>query len=299
MAATGLLIFNPAAGQGWRRPDPERIGQVLAEHGFPTRLLLTRGQDHATALVRAHLAPDTPVVWVCGGDGTVAQAATALVDSPVPLGILPSGTVNVVAWECGIPPSPFRAIRVLAGSEQQRTLRCWRVNGRAVLLGVGVGFEARAIGHADPRLKNWLGVAAVGLRGVREWARYEFPPLRISGEDGAGRRWALHGSQMLATNTRRYAGRHVVAPGADPTDDELDVLVLAGRSRTAMAGFWLGVQAPGTLHLRVPGVQAARARRLRVEPADGRPVLAHVNGDAVERTPLELEPWGRVRVLVP
>ena len=299
MAAKSLLIFNPAAGQWWRRPRPERIQEVLFEHGHDAELLITRGQDHATELVRSHLTADTGVVWVCGGDGTVAQAATALVGSEIPLGILPTGTVNVVAWECGIPPSPFRAIRVLARSERQRSFHAWAVNGRAVLLGVGVGFEARAIGHTDGTLKDWLGVAAVSLQGIVEWGRYEFPLLRVTGEDELGTPIELQCNQLLATSPKRYAGHQVVAPSADPTDEVLDAVLLESTSRWELARFWLGIQLPGTAHLEVPGVSTVRARRLRVESANGRAILAHVNGDAVERTPVTVEPWGPVRLLVP
>src|SRR5688500_18106751 len=52
-----LLIYNPAAGQHWRRPEPEHVVRELARHGWSADLRLTRGQDHATELVRTHLEP--------------------------------------------------------------------------------------------------------------------------------------------------------------------------------------------------------------------------------------------------
>lgn len=260
---------------------------------------MTRHQDHATELVRAHLTSDTEVVWVCGGDGTLAQAAAALVGSHVPLGILPSGTVNVVARECGIPDDPFRAISALARTPRHRAFQTWAVGGRAVLLGVGVGLEARAIGHTGARLKDWLGFLAIGAQGVVEWARYEFPGLRVTGEDEHGKPFALQGNSLLATNPKRYAGHRIVAPSADPTDQCLDLVLIDGTSRSRLARFWVEAQLPGTRHLRVRGVSVARARRLRVEATDGKSVLAHLNGDAVESTPVAVEPWGAVQLLVP
>ncbi|HEX7240131.1 MAG TPA: diacylglycerol kinase family protein [Longimicrobiaceae bacterium] len=294
-----LLVYNPAAGQRWRRPFPDRVRRHLLARGFDAEVLVTRGQDHATELVRRHLDPAVEVVWVCGGDGTLGQAAAALVGSEVPLGIVPSGTVNVIARECGLPADPLAAVDAVAGGAARRTFRIWSAGGRAVMLGVGVGFEARAIGYVPPTLKEWLGAAGVGAQGVGEWARYEFPALRVRGEDGEGRPFDLPATQLLATSPRRFAGHHVVAPRADPADACLDLLLFQGASRARLAAFWLGVQLPGTLHLRVPGVRAVRARRLRVDAAAGRPVEVHVNGDAVDATPLEVEPWGAVRVLAP
>jgi diacylglycerol kinase (ATP) len=293
-----LLIYNPAAGQRWRRPAPEQVVHQLARHGWEASLHLTRGQDHATELVREHLAPHHQAVWSCGGDGTLGQAAAALVGSRVPLGIIPTGTVNVVARECGIPSNPWRAIAAVAGAAHTRTFQTWSVGGRAVLLGIGVGFDARAMGRVGARAKDALGMVAIGARGVWEWARYDFPALRVTGQDEHGRAIDVRATQVLATVPRHFAGSHVLVPGADPADAVIDVVLFHGASRARLAAFWAGVELPGAAQLHVPGVQTLRARRFSVT-AEGRAELAHVNGDVVECTPLDVEPWGPVQVLAP
>jgi diacylglycerol kinase family enzyme len=293
-----LLVYNPAAGQRWRQPAPESVLRALEERGWSAELLVTEGQDHATRLVRDNLSSETEAVWVCGGDGTMGQAAAALVGSEVPLGILPSGTVNVVAAECGIPNGVRPALDALTRRPGRRAFAAWRVGERAVMLGLGVGFEARVMERVSLRAKRALGFAAIGGRGTLEWARYDFPALRVTGEDGDGQAFDLPATQALATLTRRFAGSHVVAPDADPEDGCIDLVIFSGRSRVRMAGFWVGIQIPGTAHLRIPGVRTLRARRLRITSRDG-PVIAHINGDAVEHTPLDAEPWGQVQLLIP
>ncbi len=294
-----LLIYNPAAGQRWRRPAPEHVVRELARHGWSAELHLTRGQDHATELVRTQLEPRHHAVWSCGGDGTLGQCAAALVGSRVPLGIIPTGTVNVIARECGIPSNPRRAITAVADAAHRRTFRAWRTEERAVLLGVGVGFDARAMGRVGARAKDALGMLAIGARGVREWARYDFPPLRVTGEDEHGRGIDLHATQVLATVPRHFAGQHVLAPDADPADAFIDLVLFHGMSRARLAAFWLGVELPGTAQFRVPGVQTLRARRFSVAAEDGRAEPTHVNGDVVNSMPLDVEPWGTVQILAP
>jgi diacylglycerol kinase (ATP) len=294
-----LLIYNPAAGQRWRRPAPEHVVRELARHGWSAELHLTRGQDHATELVRTHLASRHQAVWSCGGDGTLGQCAAALVGSRVPLGIIPTGTVNVIARECGIPSSPRRAIAAVADAAHRRTFRTWRAGERAVLLGVGVGFDARAMGRVGARAKEALGMLAIGARGVREWARYDFPPLRVTGEDEHGREIDLDATQVLATVPRHFAGQHVLVADADPADAFIDLVLFHGASRARLAAFWVGLELPGTAQLRVPGVRTLRARRFSVTAADGRAEPAHVNGDVVDSTPLHVEPWGTVQILAP
>lgn len=294
-----LLIYNPAAGQRWRRPAPQDVVRELARNGWSADLHLTRGQDHATELVRTHLAPHHQAVWSAGGDGTLGQCAAALVDSPVPLGIIPIGTVNVIARECGIPSSWRRAIGTVADAAHRRTFRTWRAGERAVLLGVGVGFDARAMGRVSAGAKDALGMIAIGARGVREWAAYDFPPLRVTGQDEHGRAISLDATQVLATVPRHFAGQHVLVADADPADAFIDLVLFRGASRARLAAFWVGVELPGTAQLRVPGVQTLRARRFSVAAADGRAEPTHVNGDVVDATPLDVEPWGAVQILAP
>jgi diacylglycerol kinase (ATP) len=294
-----LLIYNPAAGQWWRRPRPDDVRAELARHGWDAELLVTEGQDHATELVRAHRTADVEVVWACGGDGTLAQAATALVDTEVPLGIIPVGTVNVIAREIGIPRGAGSAIAAVADAKRCRTFRAWRANGRAVLLGAGVGFDARAMGRVNPKVKTSLGLIGIGARGVWEWARYDFPALRLTGEDEHGKPVEREVTQVLATVPRHFAGSHVLVPEADPADPLIDLVLFHGRSHARLAAFWLGVEMPGTAQLRVPGVEVLRVRRLSVAALDGRAEPTHVNGDVCDATPIDIEPWGRVRLLAP
>ncbi|MGA7374338.1 MAG: acylglycerol kinase family protein, partial [Methyloceanibacter sp.] len=49
----------------------------------------------------------------CGGDGTVHDVAAGLLGTPVPLGIIPTGTANVFAREVGLPRSPERVAATL------------------------------------------------------------------------------------------------------------------------------------------------------------------------------------------
>lgn len=294
-----LLIYNPAAGQRWRRPAPERVVRELERNGWRAELHVTRGQDHATELVRTHLAPHHQAVWSCGGDGTLGQCAAALVGSRVPLGIVPVGTVNVIARECGLPSNPWRAVGAASDGRGTRTFQTWRAGERCVLLGVGVGFDARAMGRVSAGAKAALGLMAIGARGVREWARYDFPPLRITGQDEHGRAIDAQATQVLATVPRHFAGQHVLVPHADPADSLIDIVLFHGRSKARLAAFWVGVELPGTTQLRVPGVETLRARRFRVTAADGRAEPTHLNGDVVEQTPIDVEPWGTVQILAP
>ena len=112
------------------------------------------------------------VVVVAGGDGTVACAAQALAGSEMTLGILPFGTMNLLAKDLGIPVGDTEAaLRVLA-SGTAREIDVGEVNGRVFLCASMLGLPARLARHreaerASSRLRLWFRFGSAALRGIR------------------------------------------------------------------------------------------------------------------------------------
>lgn len=293
-ASLSLLVWNPGAGRS-RGRDASAVRAALAEHGAVE--LLETTPDGTGRLLRSHLGSGIERVYVLGGDGTVGDVAGALLDSETPLGILPCGTSNVVARECHIPLRPLRAAHALARSGTTRVFRAWSTGRGTLLLGLGVGFDARLMWNTSANAKRRFGILAVGATAFRELFRYDFPPLEVEGEDAAGQPFKAKATSVLVGNGQRYAGDPIMMPGADPEDDALDVLLLASPRRMDLAAFWGLSALPGSPHLKVAGVTHLRARRLVIDCPTA--VEVHLNGDPHGRTPVRLEPCGAVRLLVP
>jgi diacylglycerol kinase family enzyme len=105
-------------------------------------------------------------------------------------------------------------------------------------------------------------------------------------------------TSVLVANCKRWAGPQILVPDADPSDDIIDVLLLQYASFPQLVAFWLAILVPGAPHLRLPFVEHARMRRLRIE-ALGRPVEAHLDGEPTLTTPLDVSPAGVVHLLGP
>jgi undecaprenyl-diphosphatase len=235
-------------------------------------------------------------VVACGGDGTVAACAAAIGDAEIPIGIVPTGTTNVLAFELGLPSNPVRAARLLGGAMRRVSFRTWSVNGRLMLLQLGVGFDGLLMWRTPRRLKRALGFVGVVVSALRNGATFDFPSMRVTGdlEDGSTRSVVV--TSTMVANAKRWAGPQLTIPSADPSDDLVDVLLLQYRNFPQLAQFWLAILFPGAPHLRLPFVEHVRMRRLRIE-ALGRPVEAHLDGEPDLMTPLKIEPLGRVILL--
>jgi diacylglycerol kinase family enzyme len=106
------LIHNPKAGD--------------AEHGEKQLMAaLAKAGHHATYQstkepgLKKALAQPTDVVLAAGGDGTVAKVAFRLIDSGIPLSVLPLGTANNLARALGFVASPEEIIARLEGGKKQ------------------------------------------------------------------------------------------------------------------------------------------------------------------------------------
>ena len=79
-----------------------------------------------------------------GGDGTIRAAASALIGSAVPLGVIALGTANVLASEVNLPRAPDPIARMLMHGPTT-TMSCGSVDGEPFLLMAGAGFDASVV----------------------------------------------------------------------------------------------------------------------------------------------------------
>jgi diacylglycerol kinase (ATP) len=292
-----LIVFNPRGGAAIRNHRLRAALRVLQQSGTPCVLVATEAADMVAPIRRA-LAEHAGITQIvaCGGDGTVAACAAALDGRTIPIGIVPTGTTNVLSYELGLPSSPVRAARLLDAPMREVSFRTWSVNGMTMLLQCGVGFDGRLMWRTPRHVKRALGFLGVALSAFRHGVSFDYPEVRVSADlvDGSRGEWVA--TSVMVANAKRWAGPQLAVPDADPTDDICDLLVLSYRSFGQLAAFWLGILLPKAPHLRLPFVRHVRARRASVA-ALGRPVEAHVDGEPVLMTPLTIEPLGRVTLL--
>jgi diacylglycerol kinase (ATP) len=292
-----LIVYNPRGGAAIWNHRLRAALAALQSGPTPSIAMATRADDMVGPIRRAlEKHPDITQIAACGGDGTVAACAAALGGRDIPIGIVPTGTTNVLAFELGLPTSAVRAARLLDGPMSHVSFRTWSVNGTPMLLQLGVGFDGRLLWRTSRRVKRALGFIGVALSALRHGVTFDYPEVRVRGElaDGTAREFV--GTSVLVANAKRWAGPRIAVPDANPGDDYCDLLLLDYRNFPELAAFWFGLLFPGSVHLRLSYVRHVRMRRLRID-ALGRPVEAHIDGEPMLTTPIVVEPLGRVTLL--
>src|SRR5579859_5577907 len=104
------VIINPISG----RPQPVlyTLNSVFRQAGVKWDVSVTHESGDARRAACKAAAEGADVVAVYGGDGTVLEAATGLLETNTPLAILPGGTANVLSIELGIPYDLAAAARI-------------------------------------------------------------------------------------------------------------------------------------------------------------------------------------------
>jgi diacylglycerol kinase (ATP) len=256
-----VLIYNPAAGALRRNPGRilQRTIAALALGDIAPRPLPTSAPGHADSLAREAVRQGADLVLVLGGDGTINEVVQGLIDSNVPLGVLPGGTANVLAMELGLGSRLEAAAKRLAAFEP-RPVALGRITGsfgsRYFLLMAGAGLDANIVYEVSAGLKNAVGKLAYWVAGFAHFFKHvEQLDVRIDGH--------IHQCGFaLISRVRNYGGDLEIASGVSLHDNHFEVVLFEGSNPLRYAWYMLNVAARRVQRIR--GVHVLRTHHVDV-----------------------------------
>ena len=263
-----LWIVNPHAGRGALSGKVIPCVAAFQQAGYDVNVYVTQGAQDATRVVRGRAGEFDRIVCA-GGDGTLSEVVTGLMESPVrpPLGYIPAGTTNDFALSLGIPKTPAEAAVVAAGDRLQ-ALDIGRFNDRYFnyIAAFGVFTE---VSYATPQQsKNIFGRAAYIFEGVKALTNIKQHHIRVDSAEMSVEDDFIYG---MVTNTLSVGGFKVFPPKQVSLDDGLFEVVLVRQPRNVAdlqdALFSLVRQDANSSRL----VEAFHTRKLKVTAAEPLP----------------------------
>lgn len=228
-----LLISNPKTGRYGtrRRPQLESVCDYLRAQNVAVELVSTKAPGDATTLATEATANGFNEVIVSGGDGTINEVLQGLMGSDLKLGILPTGTGNVLARELKLPLDAKGAAEVIARGRVRKIYPGCVTNGqheskRYFLLMAGIGLDATVIKRVHPGLKKRIGKAAFWYSGLSQLAEWQPIPFEIE-IDGQ----TYEATFAVIGKAAGYGGELAVTPRARIDQPEFEICVIESRSR--------------------------------------------------------------------
>jgi diacylglycerol kinase (ATP) len=294
-----LIILNPHAGQEDVSRMRRRLGGAFAARNSAFDLVTTQRPGHAAELAREAAGLGYRAVAVCGGDGTLAEAATGLAGTRVPLAIIPRGTANQVAQNLGVPRALEAAVDVAVFGKPS-CIDLGRIEDRAFALVAGAGFDAAVMQSATRELKERWGFGAYVYAAVKEALTAGPRRFHINVD---GREIEVDAVSVMVANVGELFARWLplrfsLAP--QPTsawrDGLLDIVIVAPRHAPDLAAIlWRAA------HRRFTGSDSLlhfQAHEITIDAAP--PIAVQVDGDPAGMTPVSMSVMrDAMHVLVP
>lgn len=289
-----FTVINPVAG----RMKTETIIKTLNRHFEPPEWQLdiyeTLGEEQVGDIVGEAVKAGVDYVFAAGGDGTVSEVVDGLVHSGVPLGIIPSGTSNVIAQELGIPLNVDKACQMLAGKPADMDVDAIQVGNQFFILAVGTGIDAKVMEKVSREGKRRFGPLAYAWTTLKVIAGMQPSRFTIIAD---GKAFQMRAAVVLISNVGTLTRPLRWGPHIKPDDGRIDINIIRGKD---VLDYLLAA------YDVLPGGPRRTAHIRHIQAKDSVTVYAdqtlRVQGDGnlIGHTPLEATVVpGAVKVLVP
>lgn len=219
------LVWNPVAGNGAAVKAYETVTRELATRGVPFESSKSEYPGHAVELTKQALENGAKKVAAVGGDGTIREVASALLNTDVPLGIISCGTGNDIVRPLKIPNDPVKALDIVLGGEV-RQMDAAMANDLLYFNVAGFGFDVDVLHYVEIYKKKMKNGSLAYLRGlVSAIANLQSRRTKITWPGGSMEEDVLI---IAAGNGTHFGGGMMVTPNADPFDGLLDICVMHG-----------------------------------------------------------------------
>lgn len=228
-----IVIYNPRSGSllGLDETDIDaKFRELFDARGVTAETIAFNAADLEGIVRRAVGKADAIVV--CGGDGSILAVVSAIGDRRIPLGLIPGGTMNVLARDLGLPADAAEAVDVIVAGTL-RAIDVGYVNGKPFLCNSAVGLlphlaRAREKLRETPGWRRWPAVVMQALSLMRRYPRLHVR-LEVDGQI------KLHRTRAIAVSNNPLTETRGPIPARESLDQgELGVYVARDTSRWAL-----------------------------------------------------------------
>ena len=176
-----LMIINPCSGKLKSKTCLFDILSEFCKENYLITSQITQKRNHATSIVKNLVRKKTELIICCGGDGTLNEVITGVMqlDRKVPIGYIPTGSTNDFANSISIPLDPAKAAKNIINGEN-RFIDIGIFNGKYFSYIASFGAFSSVSYTAPQASKNIFGHTAYVLERIKDIGSIR--PIKIAYE---------------------------------------------------------------------------------------------------------------------
>ncbi len=268
------FIVNPLAGHGNYKHVIYDIESTFSASDFNYDIHILKGKGEAT-LIAKESASNYDIIVAVGGDGTVNEVLNGLIGTDVILGIIPVGTGNGIAREFGLPLKVKKACKVISDGHT-RWIDIGKAGCRYFMGCAGTGFDALIAKFAGEVRGPFRGIWIYFFAGLMVFNRYnpKLVKIKIDSELSLEMKPLI----IAVANTKRYGGRALITPMAEPDDGLFDICVINFMNMFSLVRH-LPKLFKGT-HTSLPQVKIYKGKSVLIQANE--PIPFHIDGETLD-----------------
>ena len=289
------IIANPTSGRKGAPDLAQQILQRLTAAGRKAELTLTKAAGDARKLSAEAVRNGVPIVVGCGGDGTLQEIASSLVNTSTALAILPGGRCNDLALAIKITKKDsIESLLDMILKRKSSKMDLGRfealdASGKAISDSERIFCTVATMGF-DTHVSRFVEQNKLPVRGtmaylygvVRIISKFEPIPVVFKGDFGVYEQKII----LAATgNTATYGGAMQIAPNASPMDGQFDICVVGEISKTTLLRFLPKVYSGK--HINHPSVRVLKTKSIEIQTPQ-EPQWICADGETLGQTPARL-----------
>jgi len=266
-----IFIINPIAGTQQKQIIHEAIDKNFTPEEHEVFYLAYKGNAFEIATKKVN--EGYRYIVAVGGDGTVNEVASALVNTPAILGIIPAGSGNGLARHLGIPVAYSESLKILRDPEI-RSIDVGKVNDMYFFCTCGTGFDAsvgKKFAHESKR-----GMLSYVRATIHQYINYSPKTYVLKAENKKVR---LKAFLVTFANSGQYGNNAYIAPNAEIDDGLLDLCVLRPFPKTSTLE--LGLRLFFKNIDQSPYLEVLRVKKATLKRKNKQKLTLHLDGEPV------------------
>jgi diacylglycerol kinase family enzyme len=222
-----LFVINPISGDIEKAEVVAEIETFCFEEKIHATFFNTSGDNDLLRLKEELKTLRYDAVVAVGGDGTVHLAGAALVNSGLPLGILPMGSGNGLSKDTGIPQELSEALKVLT-DYTIKAIDTLSVNNEICVHITDLGFNALVVklfSEGESR-----GPTSYAFVAMQQYLNFEPHKYKVETDNG---NFTGEAFMVTVTNANAFGSNAAINPSGIIDDGKFEICIIEPFPKTS------------------------------------------------------------------